>query len=234
MNRCGGVVAALLAAVVVAPVAGDAAESEAPYCEDIDMSQEQMETATQEAMATGQFNNAWTDPAQWDGVIKAVESRLGCRMTKPVSPESAALQTRAHAASSEAEARTVYESAQGDAQALAALASNIYCPSDLLVALSVHEAPDVRFAVASNPKTPPETLQGFLGQRGVYGGVAANPNTPSDVLAELAADPFFFVKLGVIENGATSREILAGLAKDADANVALAAQRRLQPDAGAP
>lgn len=181
MSRCGGVVAALLAALVVAPVTGDAVESEAPYCEDIEISQEQMETATQEAMATGQFNNAWTDPAQWDGVMKAVESQLGCRLTKPVSPESAELQTRAHAASSEAEARTVYESAQADAQALA---YNIYCPTDLLAALSAHEAPDVRATVAVNPKTP--------------------------------------------------ADVLAGLAADSNPSVALAAQRRLQPETGTP
>jgi hypothetical protein len=247
----------LLGALAAAPRA--AAGPEAPYCEDANVAQERMAAAVQDAMATGQFNNAWVDPLEWQDVMRAVELRLGCRLTRPPSRESIVRQTQAYAAMSPAEAWLVYQSAREDAQAMAALASNIYCPSEVLSALSTHDSAEVRFAVASNPKTPPEALRGFLDDRLLYSalvanpstpgdvlrvlsqedgftkrGVAMNPNTPADVLAELAGDAFFFVKLGVIENKATSREILAALASDPDAGVARAAQLRLRPQSGTP
>ena len=228
---------------------------ELPYCDDINVSSQQFDAAMDEVMATGQHNDSWTNPAQFVAATKAVEEKLGCRLSKPDSPKSASLQERAKATVSESELRGLYQDPEirKDKKALEQIALNKQCPPDILRELSTHKEPDVRFCVAGNAKTPGDVLRTFIGQKSVYGAlasnpstppdalrilsqedgftkrsVAANPNTPPDVLKALSEDSFFFVKLGVIDNPSTTRDILQKLNEDSNKSVALAAKRVLQ------
>ena len=70
------------------------------------------------------------------------------------------------------------------------------------------------YAIASNPSTPPATLEALAG-RDARCAVAGNPNTPPATLAALAADANWSVRCAVAGNPSTPPATLEALA-DAD------------------
>lgn len=84
--------------------------------------------------------------------------------------------------------------------------------------LNLPEHGDIRYAVAQNPQTPPETLAMLAedSDNDVRCAVAANQNTPAETLALLAEDKVWLIRCRVARHRNTPTEILALLKKDTD------------------
>lgn len=109
-----------------------------------------------------------------------------------------------------------------------AVAKNPHTPTNTLLMLAQDEVNLVRALVATNPNTPSKILEKFFhDEKIVRDGLSGNENTPLKLLAILAKDNDKMVRLRVVNNQATSKEILLQLCEDEIFNVKTAAQKRL-------
>lgn len=183
-----------------------------PYCDDLHLSKADMDRAVAKVFASGQFEDAWD---QLGDVMLAVQSELGCQIEKPPSSSETALKEAATLATTEPAVRALYDNpdVRKSPVVLQALARNQHCPADVLRTLASKRG-DVRFAVASNPRTPPDVLRWVRRDKSVHGALASNPSTPPDVLAMLSTQETGFTKHDVALNPSTPTDVLVTLSQD--------------------
>jgi hypothetical protein len=89
----------------------------------------------------------------------------------------------------------------------------------ILIELSNNPNSIVRWYVAGNPNTPPETLAKLYNDDGFYWNIAGNPNTPPAILTELSKKPDCHIRYNVARNPNTPPATLTKLSNDPDKNV---------------
>ena len=115
-----------------------------------------------------------------------------------------------------------------DMSARWAVAKNPHTPSEVLAFLATDEINLVRALVATNPSTPPKTLEKFFSdEKIVKDGLSGNPSTPAKLLKVFVNDADKMVRLRLAENPSAGKEILTMLLQDTDLNVSKAAEVNL-------
>jgi len=118
---------------------------------------------------------------------------------------------------------------EADMGARWAVAKNPHTPQDVLMDLAKDEVNLVRALVATNPSTPPKTLEKFFSdEKIVRDGLSGNPATHIKILKILTNDVDKMVRMRLAENSGASLEILKELAQDKDENVAKAASVNME------
>ena len=110
-----------------------------------------------------------------------------------------------------------------------AVAKNPHTPSEVLAFLANDEINLVRALVATNPSTPPKSLEKFFSdEKIVKDGLSGNPSTPLKLLKIFVNDVDKMVRMRLAENPNVTKEILTELLTDSDPNVSKAAELKLQ------
>lgn len=118
---------------------------------------------------------------------------------------------------------------EADMGARWAVAKNPHTPQDVLITLAKDDVNLVRALVATNPMTPPNILEKFFNdEKIVRDGLSGNPSTPQKILKILASDSDKMVRMRLAENSSATEAMLQELSQDSDANVAKAAQTKLE------
>jgi len=109
-----------------------------------------------------------------------------------------------------------------------AVAKNPHTPTEILEKLSSDPINLVRALVATNINTPSKTLDKFFSdEKIVRDGLSGNPNTSTKLLKILSDDSDKMVRLRIVENKTSTKEILEKLANDKEIDVSKAAIKRL-------
>lgn len=109
-----------------------------------------------------------------------------------------------------------------------AVAKNHFTPVQILEKLANDEVNLVRALVATNPNTPVSVLNKlFSDEKIVRDGLSGNPNTPLKLLAVLANDSDKMVRLRVVDNPATTPELLTSMLEDIEPDIIKAIEIRL-------
>jgi hypothetical protein len=116
-----------------------------------------------------------------------------------------------------------------DMQARWAVAKNPHTPEAILVKMAKDPVNLVRALVANNPNTPPAILSDlFHDEKIVRDGLTGNPNTPEKLLKLFINENDRMARLRVADNSGATRAVLEALAGDADKDVRICAEKRLE------
>lgn len=109
-----------------------------------------------------------------------------------------------------------------------AVAKNHFTPVEILERLASDDINLVRALVATNPNTPVAVLNKlFSDEKIVRDGLSGNPNTPLKLLTVLAGDSDKMVRLRVVENPSSTKELLSSMMDDNEPDIIKAIEIKL-------
>lgn len=166
-------------------------------------------------------------------VARIVENFLGDVSIEAAAAMNLSLRTSVHTPSLEKnkqmESILTLLSSSKDMSARWAVAKNPHTPVSILEQLSTDEVNLVRALVATNINTPKPILQKlFNDEKIVRDGLSGNPSTPHKLLYVLADDSDAMVRMRVLENPASTKDVCEKLLEDSAPNVREAAQKKYQ------